>query len=1322
MNLTRPKSIFKGERVTAIAPTPATHISERWNRRLNYYTGRTLSHSALNIEQHHHSGHLSMYGRQLSAGTVYGLELSYDTRDILSTSAPDTETVASTTSSPVIIPELEAAPDQPGEPPSAGLDWQLHVSPGLGLTVDGEDVALPRPLKVSVNRIPTQWAPGADPAETARGLGIVVLQPIVADSAGPADDRDPCEIDPTNDAFEDWQLVDGCRLVWCRWPVDAMPLPPAGNRFRNELAYAIFSREQRLAGQPLAWETAGVPLAVIYVNQDGAITLIDRYAVVRQGGAPRTFSSAVTGTGTPFLWQARIQALSAHLRDLEDQGRTIDTAIQHFRYLPPTGFLPKTVVDLKTFSARFFLSHYDLQAVPVPLEQLEVALEASAALRPYDLFVPDQVKILVPVPQTLYEPRLLKQEQVDPVFGETIDELMTELNQGLGGRQALRDMGITVAGAIDPALIPEYPDPDPETVPGETPRPPSSGTDSGAEVEQTHAERSTAAVQTLYDWLDANSPLSDTELAKINPANMTGDAFIGLKPFMAELEKKINAANDKIDFGFLRLQTDIYRVRQIMLGATEATRLATSPVLASIAKGQTNYATQQNLKTYFEAATAQPEGQVKLAATAAAPSHSGSGGGGISSGGTASILASPLRAGIFPVFDDKSIKEVATIEGAAKGSGIEKIEMFDTKARLDEPLLKAVVGAGSQEIYEKDPIIGEAREFRTTTIADRAVQPPAPEAKSFAVATKASVLSSFAELDMKLDDIEVTVAGADTAIMAQTQFDTLIGLEAIGANEETVLTGRARTAGDNVALYLGAFTDSESKLLGDRKDALRRVLSSLIGQNKGKLTTAGLSGMVLGGWLDPDPADGDEAAFISRGVNALESTVAILRRVEGRVNRYKTALDECQKTLKTLGTISSAWDTDLKAVADKIVEYRHDVTVARSLLAEEQARIDTINQRRADIIENHISFLAYMRPRTASLRLDSPAVELHGIFDDPVPACLKQDAEAPDELQDMLDLFRDIPLKWLPYVKQLLIELDRPENLKHAFYFARQKANLRIAQPAVPAQFQPLAAPTASSGKYGQTISKVVTAYRQTTLAYVRQRSVLNLQRLDKMSWQEASQQAQEDLSLADLIDGGRGRSGLAQRATRELAQLEDVAVCLYARCGDLAPAVRLRWADRISIFDERLDLQNLEVLPQWNTVDFELRRDLQRLVDWLFSRVDRKIPDAAALMNDLVRVGILLASHAPVSSIVNGHVPEPTTGKIGDIIDLALGQGKVSVGMQVAVFSGLNVAIQGIVEDLNATAVRVKVTQSRQATFEIDQGATARFFKPGLSSKYKLL
>ncbi|MGD8641589.1 MAG: hypothetical protein PVG89_13235, partial [Gammaproteobacteria bacterium] len=74
----RPKAIFKGERVVAVDPPFATYVSERWNRRINYYTGRTLTHTALNVEQHNHSSHLTLYGGQLSTGVVQGLELSLE--------------------------------------------------------------------------------------------------------------------------------------------------------------------------------------------------------------------------------------------------------------------------------------------------------------------------------------------------------------------------------------------------------------------------------------------------------------------------------------------------------------------------------------------------------------------------------------------------------------------------------------------------------------------------------------------------------------------------------------------------------------------------------------------------------------------------------------------------------------------------------------------------------------------------------------------------------------------------------------------------------------------------------------------------------------------------------------------------------------------------------------------------------------------------------------------------------------------------------------------------------------------------------------------
>ena len=55
---------------------------------------------------------------------------------------------------------------------------------------------------------------------------------------------------------------------------------------------------------------------------------------------------------------------------------------------------------------------------------------------------------------------------------------------------------------------------------------------------------------------------------------------LGLSQFADLLQTKSDTANDKIDLGFLRIQTDIYRTRQKMLSTDAATRLAVSPALA----------------------------------------------------------------------------------------------------------------------------------------------------------------------------------------------------------------------------------------------------------------------------------------------------------------------------------------------------------------------------------------------------------------------------------------------------------------------------------------------------------------------------------------------------------------------------------------------------------------------------------------------------------------------------------------------------------------------------------------------------------------------
>ena len=79
MKITRLEDMVEDERVVAVDPPLSSRVETRWSARLNFYTGRTLTHTALNIEQRHRSGRLAMYGRQLSAGMYSYLPLGYRT-------------------------------------------------------------------------------------------------------------------------------------------------------------------------------------------------------------------------------------------------------------------------------------------------------------------------------------------------------------------------------------------------------------------------------------------------------------------------------------------------------------------------------------------------------------------------------------------------------------------------------------------------------------------------------------------------------------------------------------------------------------------------------------------------------------------------------------------------------------------------------------------------------------------------------------------------------------------------------------------------------------------------------------------------------------------------------------------------------------------------------------------------------------------------------------------------------------------------------------------------------------------------------------------
>jgi hypothetical protein len=294
-------------------------------------------------------------------------------------------------------------------------------------------------------------------------VGILLLQPVSADRIGEFDPTDPCSLDACGKgnviAFEDWRIGDAARLLWYAWPEEFLSLPtlPAGapGRWRNELAWRIFDAERLLAADAaLPWEAFGVPIGLVACASDWTPLFLDRASVVRSGGRARygRMGGAADSLGIhwrlPALWQARFEQLAEQIAAAGDPAPDAATLAADYVRLPPFGLLPAHVVDLDTLSSAFFPASFTLDAAPLPSEQLDAALAEAASLAPLDLALGERVRLLVPVPQSVFEPRLLIREVIDPEFATTLAAFQLQRSRALGARQGLRTRASVLARAI----------------------------------------------------------------------------------------------------------------------------------------------------------------------------------------------------------------------------------------------------------------------------------------------------------------------------------------------------------------------------------------------------------------------------------------------------------------------------------------------------------------------------------------------------------------------------------------------------------------------------------------------------------------------------------------------------------------------------------------------------------------------------------------------------------------------------------------------------------------------------------------------------------
>lgn len=1657
-----------GEQIAALSPGDARAAASDWLRRPNLYPGRALTAPTLEARQRWQAGRIAQRGQAFTPGTVRGFEVAHrietggedgeDETGVLHLVVEPGQGLAASGEDVVLLRRADFR--LAGLPVAAPPAWFLPVAPGESDSASG-DAPDPLPGAAHPRAIGGPLAQAlASAGDRMSRTGILLLQPVTVDRAD-FDPEDPCDRCPCGDgddpaAFEDWRIADAVRLLWYPWPEEWRPLPATLAQRRNALAHAIFDAESRLAADALLpWQPWGVPIALLQLDAAqplaAAPEFIDSAAVARRGGRAREprlrWGANARGAPAlqadsrlPALWQARIEQFAEQLVELGDPAPPPAELSRPFRRLPPCGLLPRTALDLGTFRSDFFGPLATLDAVPVPLEQLDLAIAEAAPLAPIDLSAPERVRLLVPVTQASWEPRLLHRETIAPEFRQTLDRFLLTRSRELGARQGLRQevalLGRVLSGR--PQTVAAFDD-DPQAVEVETltpwgPPPAGGGHRSarrsglhqhffdsatetltpaagdalyawvcldpaapprtlmlqwrtGSEWEHRaiwgedliawgaadsaahrligdlpeaggwlrleipaatlglagraidgmaftlhdgqaafgttgarsgHAERKwfcnvlpagarpqgdepwelltagdlwapfepalgvvasipasvpaapgatagghtepvragihqhffenaapfvAAAGELLHAWvwLDPNDPprevmlqwnvegswehraywgwdliawgaagnarrragglpapgewvrlqvapgdvgiaagqsiggmaftlfdgaaafgaagavriteatdatgalvqnvierawfagslptgaqpqgtwqfLDARELHAPTPSSRLGrvqalhdllaDPLLtvlseqeraqltvrGLGPFVDYLRARIDRADDLTDHGFVKMQTDIYRVRQLMLGTTDATRLAVSPALASIAKAETAVASQAQIASYV-ARIKTPAGVTRNTSVNAGGFAMASNAVRVADAGTFSsnLLGDALASSATSRLSGAATASLGSPAGLALGSVAGSFSggasatagpaagspAGTAPARRASAAQATLLQASFQPIYKPDsyspvdvvlsnPVIGKSA-IRTTAIAERLRDSASQEARNYALATRHESLMKLLNL---VERFTVEDGGMTPGLFE--------GFDVYGLKDDPFLADAAApVAAPGVRFRKLADLRANPLLVG-------RLLES------------------------PGRNSVDEATLFSESADLSDNTVALLRQLEGRIKRYRDALTRCEFALAELQEVQVAAVARMAAAGDRLAEARHDVGVARALMAEEQARIDAVNARRAAVLADEVPFIAFVRPREGRATLSAPLRTVDpALAEAPVPACLRAHEEVPDELEDLLRIVREAPASWFVRLPKLVDRLDRTDLLIRSLEGA-QRRSLQVALR-TPSALPGAALTVASASTSRAVIAASQLVSRQRTLVASRLDAVraVDLRQAASLTWKGLRDRAEPLLSLGDLIEGEHGQGEIARRAAEVFAEIGRIAACLHAEFSGVAPSIRLEWAERMSEFDRAPNLRNGANLPRWSEIDPTDRRQIQAFIDWLYSQVASAVPDAAALVGDLVRICLLLASHAPVGRIVAGRLPRPVTGaRPGTRIPLVAleSAARLRIGMQALIYRADQLVARAVVEDVGSGEVSARLVHTTAA--QVDLGVDVR-------------
>ena len=405
----------------------------------------------------------------------------------------------------------------------------------------------------------------------------------------------------------------------------------------------------------------------------------------------------------------------------------------------------------------------------------------------------------------------------------------------------------------------------------------------------------------------------------------------GLGDFIDQLERQINRGNDKIEFGFLQVRTDMFRVRQFVLGEEEASRLSVSPALNAIAQRDSAATAKADLGIFFE--------ELKATLPTEAPPTTPS----VPAPGSfervrTGLIASPITAfrttdTSTDTSDDASTTEAtlsATLSTLNTGSTLSFNTLNPVGPLESNTSPRSVVFNPNAQPFLINQPAELVRPLPGTGIISGPIRGP--------IRGVVSVPEAVIQPDLKLQPA-TTVVPSTQIINVLSQPDKRI----FSGTPDTSITNQSPTVGKTYPNISIAERLRQPPALETRNYALSgrvSVISDLAKTNLFKdIVIPGSIGATIGqvqsnpGSISADPdgidENADEAAFFSSSIRVLDETVTTLRLAEGRIADYRATLTQARRTLDQLQVLANQGEQRLQVIATDLAEARHDVAAAK---------------------------------------------------------------------------------------------------------------------------------------------------------------------------------------------------------------------------------------------------------------------------------------------------------------------------------------------------------------------------------------------------------